>query len=52
MGLDDAEVLIQPNNGYGDPRLLRQLMEQRKIDAIFLILTHVILSGYFKLRMK
>ena len=36
-GIDDAEVLIQPNNGYGDPRLLRQLMEQRKIDAIFLI---------------
>jgi glycosyltransferase involved in cell wall biosynthesis len=36
-GITDAEVLIQPNNGYGDPRLLRQLMEQRKIDAIFLI---------------
>jgi glycosyltransferase involved in cell wall biosynthesis len=36
-GIIDAEVLIQPNNGYGDPRLLRQLMEQRKIDAIFLI---------------
>ena len=36
-GTTDAEVLIQPNNGYGDPRLLRQLMEQRKIDAIFLI---------------
>ena len=36
-GINDAEVLIQPNNGYGDPRLLRQLMKQRKIDAIFLI---------------
>ena len=36
-GIKDAEVLIQPNNGYGDPRLLRQLMSQRKIDAIFLI---------------
>ena len=33
----DAEVFIQPNNGYGDPRLLRQIMSQRKIDAIFLI---------------
>jgi len=36
-GINDAEVLIQPNDGYGDPRLLRQLMHQRKIDAIFLI---------------
>jgi glycosyltransferase involved in cell wall biosynthesis len=36
-GINDAEVLIQPNDGYGDPRLLRQLIHQRKIDAIFLI---------------
>ena len=36
-GLTDSKVIIQPNNGYGDPRLLRQLMEQRQIDAIFLI---------------
>ncbi len=36
-GIKDASVMIQPNDGYGDPRILRSLMKQRKIDAIFLI---------------
>jgi glycosyltransferase involved in cell wall biosynthesis len=36
-GIEDAQVLIQPNDGYGNPQLVRQLMKTRKIDAIFLI---------------
>ena len=36
-GIEDAEVTIQPYNGYGDPMLVRNLMKQRQIDAIFLI---------------
>jgi glycosyltransferase involved in cell wall biosynthesis len=36
-GLNDAEVVIQPNNGYGDPRVLRSILQTNKIDAIFLI---------------
>ena len=35
--IKDANVMIQPNDGYGDPRILRTLMKTRKIDAIFLI---------------
>ena len=36
-GIEDAEVTIQPYNGYGDPMLVRNLMKQYQIDAIFLI---------------
>ena len=35
--IPDAEALVHPNDGYGDPMLLRNLMQQRKFDAIFLI---------------
>ena len=35
--IEDAEVFIRPNDGYGDPMLLRHMMQQFKIDAIFLI---------------
>jgi len=36
-GIEDASVFIQPNDGYGDPQLIRGLLDQRNIDAIFLI---------------
>jgi glycosyltransferase involved in cell wall biosynthesis len=36
-GITDSNVLIQPNDGYGNPQLVRQLINQRNIDAIFLI---------------
>jgi glycosyltransferase involved in cell wall biosynthesis len=36
-GIEDAEVFIQPNNGYGDPITFRKILQQRKIDAVFLI---------------
>ncbi len=36
-GIKDASVKIQPNDGYGDPKILRNLRKQHKIDAIFLI---------------
>tara|TARA_R110001632_G_scaffold42647_4_gene108004 strand:+ start:386 stop:1813 length:1428 start_codon:yes stop_codon:yes gene_type:complete len=36
-GIQDAEVVVQPNNGYGDPALVRQLIKEKNIDAIFLI---------------
>ena len=37
MGIDDAQVKVQPYNGYGDPDLVRKLIKEEKIDAIFLI---------------
>jgi len=36
-GINDSKVLVQPNNGYGDPDLIRRLIKEHSIDAIFLI---------------
>ena len=36
-GIKDAEVIVQPNNGYGTADQIRQLIKEVKIDAIFLI---------------
>lgn len=36
-GLSDSNVVLYPVNGYGDPFLLRQIIEFEKPDAIFLI---------------
>jgi len=36
-GIDDSSVIVQPNNGYGDPDLIRNLIKYQNIDAIFLI---------------
>lgn len=33
-GIDDASVFIYPNNGYGDPNQIRQLLEIEKPDVI------------------
>jgi glycosyltransferase involved in cell wall biosynthesis len=37
VGITDAEVIVQPNNGYGNADQIRQLVKQIKADAIFLI---------------
>jgi hypothetical protein len=37
MGLEDSSVVIYPTDGYGEPNLVRTLIEQEKPDAIFLI---------------
>ena len=34
MGIDDASVLIYPNNGYGDPQKLREIISRESPDAI------------------
>ena len=34
VGVEDASVIIYPYNGYGDPDLVRMLLERHKIDAI------------------
>jgi hypothetical protein len=34
VGIDDANVIIYPYNGYGDPDLIRLLLERHSIDAI------------------
>jgi len=34
LGISDSSVLIYPNNGYGDPDLIRMLLSKHKIDAI------------------
>lgn len=36
-GVEDATAKIIPNNGYGDPNLLRLLIEHEKPDAIFFV---------------
>jgi glycosyltransferase involved in cell wall biosynthesis len=36
-GIDDASVVIYPSSGYGDARIIRQLIKVEKPDAIFLI---------------
>ena len=36
LGIDDAEVKVQPNNGYGDSSMIRALLEREKPDAIFI----------------
>jgi len=36
-GLTDSSVILYPTNGYGDARLIRQLIQMEKPDAIFLI---------------
>jgi hypothetical protein len=35
--LTDSKVTVQPNNGYGEPQQIRELIKKEKIDAIFLI---------------
>lgn len=34
-GLEDSSIILYPNNGYGNPDLIRALMKNEKIDAIF-----------------
>jgi glycosyltransferase involved in cell wall biosynthesis len=36
-GLTDSSVILYPTHGYGDARLIRQLINTEKPDAIFLI---------------
>ena len=36
-GLTDSSITLYPTNGYGDARLIRQLIQMEKPDAIFLI---------------
>ena len=36
-GLTDSSVILYPTNGYGDARLIRQLIQIEKPDAVFLI---------------
>ena len=36
-GLTDSSVVLYPTHGYGDARLIRQLISMEKPDAIFLI---------------
>jgi glycosyltransferase involved in cell wall biosynthesis len=36
-GIDDSQVRVQPNNGYGEPQQIRELIKKEKIDAIFII---------------
>lgn len=36
IGIEDAEVKVQPNNGYGDAALVRKLLKDQKFDAIFI----------------
>ena len=34
--LTDSSVRVQPNNGYGDSMLIRNILKQQKFDAIFI----------------
>ena len=35
--IQDASIYIQPNNGYGDANIVRKIIKEFNIDAIFLI---------------
>jgi hypothetical protein len=37
VGIDDSNIILYPTNGYGDPDLIRYMIKNEKIDAIFLI---------------
>ena len=36
-GISDSQVHLLPTNGYGDPDFIRQILQNEKVDAIFLI---------------
>jgi glycosyltransferase involved in cell wall biosynthesis len=36
-GINDSKVVLYPCDGYGDPKLLREVIERENIDALFLI---------------
>lgn len=36
IGIDDAFIRVMPNNGYGDPNLIRQLLAAEKPDAVMI----------------
>ena len=36
LGINDASVIVYPNNGYGTPELVRQISQIEKPDAIFI----------------
>ena len=36
-GIDDSSVIIYPHNGYGNPDVLRQIINLEQPDALFLI---------------
>ena len=36
LGIDDSDVRVQPNNGYGDSTMIRGLLQKEKPDAIFI----------------
>ena len=35
-GIEDSQVFVQPNNGYGDISQIRDILKNRNIDAIFI----------------
>ena len=37
MNIPDSKVTLYPCDGYGDPKLLKQIIKKDKIDALFLI---------------
>lgn len=36
IGIEDTDVKVQPNNGYGDAMLIRSLIKTQQPDAIFI----------------
>ena len=36
VSIQDSDVKVMPNNGYGDTLLIRRLLKERKFDAIFI----------------
>lgn len=36
VGIEDSDIRIMPNNGYGDPQLVRNLIKKENPDALFI----------------
>ena len=44
LGIEDGDVKVQPNNGYGNADMIRQLLKREKPDAI--LFSQILGTGY------
>jgi len=52
MGLTDSKVVLYPCDGYGEARLLKEVIKRENIDALFIITDPRYFDGCLLLKMK